>query len=55
MDWHSEHVRTVPVSGGTEGQMVRLTGHRAPINESQGALEAVGTRAGQVPRMAHYG
>ena len=42
MDWYSEHVRTVPVSGGAEGQMVRLSGHRASINESRVALEAVG-------------
>ena len=42
VDWYSEHVRTVPVSGGAEGQMVRLSGHSASINESRAALEAVG-------------
>lgn len=42
VDWYSEHVRTVPVSGGAEGQMVRLSGHHASINESRATLEALG-------------
>ncbi len=41
MEWYSEHVRTVPVSGGAEGQMVRLSGHSASISESRAALEAL--------------
>ena len=49
MDWYSEHVRTVPVSGGAEGQMVRLSGHSASINESRAALEAVGWEFDTMP------
>ena len=42
VDWYSEHVRTVPAAGGTEGQMIRLSGHSASINEAQTALEGLG-------------
>ena len=42
MDWYSEHVRTVLVPGGAEGQMVRLSGHSASIGESRAELEALG-------------
>ena len=42
VDWYSEHVRTVPAAGGTEGQMIRLSGHSASINEARTALEGLG-------------
>jgi len=42
MDWYSEHVRTVPASGGREEQMVRLSGHSASMTGSRAALEDVG-------------
>jgi hypothetical protein len=38
MDWYSEHVRTLPIPGGAEGQMVRLSGHSASIDETGAAL-----------------
>lgn len=49
LDWYSEHVRTLPVSGGTEGQMVRLSGHSTSIRESRAALEEVGWEFEAVP------
>jgi hypothetical protein len=38
LDWYSEHVRMV----GSEGQRVRLSGHRATLEEAITALVAVG-------------
>lgn len=42
MDWYSEHVRTLPVAGGAEGQMVRLSGHSMPIGEPRAAFARLG-------------
>jgi hypothetical protein len=42
VDWYSEHVRTVPAAGGSEGQMIRLSGHSSSVDESRAALEELG-------------
>jgi hypothetical protein len=42
MDWYAEYVRTLPVPGGSEGQMVRLSGHATPISDTRAALTQLG-------------
>lgn len=49
MDWYSEHVRTLPVAGGAEGQMVRLSGHSMAIGETRAALAHLGFEFEAIP------